>query len=214
MRALRPFLIAGVVLITVAALSPVPACAETFLDVYAGGAFPADSDTTDTTPGGFRFTLQSEYKDSFLLGGRVGLYFDRLPWFGLALDVSYFKADIDLPDGAKNDVVPISLLALGRIPLLISREFPLGRLQPYVGAGVSVVYSRSDTGGVTDTSWDPGFDFRLGLTWMINRTIGLFGEYRFTYVNPTYEFSRGGLTEKIEPEYSVNHLAGGLTFRF
>jgi len=177
---------------------------------YLGGAFPMDSDTTITGPG-YVLIGESPYKDSFVVGGRVGYYFEAgAPWLGLALDVSYFKADIDVPNGAQNDVVPTSLLLMVRAPLVATRDFPRGRLQPYVGMGPSVVYSRSKAGASSDTSVDIGFDFRLGLTWMVTRTIGLFGEYRFSYVWPDYDLNG----ETVEPEFAVNHFAAGVTFRF
>lgn len=184
--------------------------AETFIDLYGGGAFPMDTDTTITGPN-YGIIGQSPYKESFVVGGRVGYYFDRgVPWLGLALDVSYFEADIDLPNGAKNDVVPVSLLLMLRAPLLYNPEFPRGRLQPYVGIGPSFVYSKSKAGASSDTSFDVGFDMHLGVAWMLTRNIGLFGEYRFSYVQPGYDLNG----EHVEPQYSVNHVAAGVTFRF
>ncbi len=205
----RPVLVSVLVALAVVVSLPASVRAETFLEIYGGGAFPADTDTTISGPG-FVSVGESPYKDSFVVGGRAGHYFEGLPWLGIALDVSYFKADIDVPDGAQNDVVPISVLLMLRAPLLRTPSFPYGRLQPYLGIGPSLVYSRSEAGSARDTSFDPGFDFRLGLTWMLTRTVGLFGEYRFSYVQPDYDL--GG--EQVEPEYSVNHLAVGLTFRF
>jgi hypothetical protein len=114
-----------------------------------------------------------------------------------------------LSGGAKDDVVPSSLLLMLRTPLLAGREFPRGRLQPYVGIGPSLVYSRSEVGSSSDTSLDVGFDFRLGLTWILNRTVGVFGEHRFSYVRPDYELNG----ETVEPEYTVNHVAAAATFR-
>ena len=207
---LRLVLVTALVALAVTVSAPAPARAETFLELYGGGAFPLDSDTTISGPG-FVLIGESSYKESFVVGGRGGYYFEGgVPWLGLALDVSYFKADIDLPNGAKNEVLPVSLLAMFRAPLLGSPAFPRGRLQPYVGIGPSVVYSKSKDGTASDTSFDIGFDFRLGLTWMLTRNIGLFGEYRFSYVQPDYDLSEG----HVEPDFSVNHLAVGLTFRF
>ena len=207
---LRLVLVTALVALAIAVSAHAPARAETFLDLYGGGAFPMDTDTTISGPG-FVLIGESSYKESFVVGGRGGYYFERgVPWLGLALDVSYFKADIDLPGGAKNEVLPVSLLAMFRAPLIWSPEFPRGRLQPYVGIGPSFVYSKSKDGTASDTSFDVGFDFRMGLTWMLTRNIGLFGEYRFSYVQPDYDLNG----EHVEPEFSVNHLAAGLTFRF
>ena len=207
---LRPLVVTVLAVLAVTVSVPAAARAEIFFDLYGGGAFPVDTDTTITGPN-FIIIGVSSYKESFVVGGRAGYYFERgVPWLGLALDVSYFKADIDLPNGAKNEVVPISLLAMFRAPLIGSPEFPRGRLQPYVGIGPSFVYSKSKDGTASDTSFDVGFDLRLGLTWMLTRNIGLFGEYRFSYVQPDYDLSEG----HVEPDFSVNHLAAGLTFRF
>ncbi|RPI11188.1 MAG: porin family protein [Zetaproteobacteria bacterium] len=207
---LRPVVVTALILFAVTVSAPGLARAEMFLDVYGGGAFPMDSDTTIRGPG-YTIVGESPYKDSFVVGGRVGYYFTAgAPWLGLALDVSYFEANINLPDGAKNDVVPVSLLLMMRTPLAASQEFPGGRLQPYVGIGPSFVYSRSEAGSSSDTSFDVGFDFRLGLTWMLTRTIGLFGEYRFSYVRPDYDLDG----ETVEPEFTANHIAAGVTFRF
>lgn len=207
---LRLVLATALVWLAVPVSAPGPARAEAFLDLYGGGAFPVDTDTTIRGPG-FGIIGESPYKDSFVFGGRAGFYFEAgAPWLGLALDVSYFKADIDVPDGAKNDVVPTSLLLMLRAPLAASPEFPRGRLQPYFGIGPSLVYSRSEAGTSRDTSFDVGLDSRLGLAWMLTRTIGLFGEYRFSYVQPDYDLNG----EKVEPEFAVHHLAAGLTFRF
>jgi len=207
---LRPVVFVALVLLAVTVSVPGPARAEMFLDLYGGGAFPMDSDTTISGPGYVTIGV-SPYKESFVVGGRVGYYFDRgVPWLGLALDVSYFQADIDVPNGAKNEVVPVSLLLMLRTPLLQTPAFPRGRLQPYVGIGPSFVYSKSKSGTASDTSFDIGFDLRFGLTWMLTRNIGLFGEYRFSWVQPGYDLNEG----HVEPEFAVNHLAAGLTFRF
>ena len=207
---LRLVLVAALVALAVTVSAPALARAETFLELYGGGAFPLDSDTTISGPG-FVLIGESSYKESFVVGGRGGYYFEGgVPWLGLALDVSYFKADIDLPSGAENEVVPVSLLLMLRAPLVQSPAFPRGRLQPYVGIGPSFVYSKSKDGTASDTSFDLGFDFRMGLAWMLTKNVGLFGEYRFSYVQPDYDLNG----EHVEPDFSVNHLAVGLTFRF
>ena len=206
MRCQRPFVIATLVLSTLV-LAPVLAFSETFVDLYAGGAFPMD---THTTFNGTEAASKSPYKDSFVFGGRVGYYFEGVPWVGLALDASYFKADINLPNGAENDVIPVSALLMVRAPLGATADFPHGRVQPYLGIGPSFVYSQSDVGSADDTSFNMGFDVHLGLNYMFTRNIGSFGEYRFTYVKPSYELN--GTT--VEPNFSVNHFAVGLAFRF
>ncbi len=211
MRRPQLLLFTALLVLAATAIVPVPVLAETFLDLYGGGSFPLHSNTTISVPG-YSVDGRSDYEISFLVGGRAGYYFDVSPrlGLGLALDVSYFRADIDFPGGAKHDVVPISVLLMVRAPLDVTPEFRNGRFQPYLGFGPSIVYSRADVGTSKATSFDPGFDLRLGLTWMLTRTIGLFGEYRFSYLKPDYEFN--GV--EAEPEFFVNHVAIGATFRF
>jgi opacity protein-like surface antigen len=206
MRCRRPFVIATLVLSTLV-LVPILAFSETFVDLYAGVAMPMD---TATTFDSIKADSKSPYKDSFLFGGRVGYYFEGVPWVGLALDASYFKADINLSNGAEQDVIPVSALLMVRAPLDATTDFPHGRFQPYLGIGPSFVYSKADIGSADDTSFNLGFDFHLGLTYMFTRNIGILGEYRFTYVKPSYELN--GVV--VEPNLSVNQFAVGVAFRF
>lgn len=210
MCGLRPVYVIALAVLAISAGRPAPAHAEPLVDVYGGGAFPMETDTAVSEPGVTVMGL-SEYQESFVAGGRVGYYFDRgAPWLGLALDVSYFQADIDLPDGATHEVVPVALLVLFRAPLIASPAFPYGRLQPYLGAGLNLVYSRAKAGMSSDTSFDLGFDLRVGLTWMLTRKVGLFGEYRYSYVEPEYDFHG----TQVEPQFSVNHVVAGVAVRF
>ncbi len=210
MRRLQPVFLSALVVLA-ATIMPAPALAETFLDLYGGYVFLLHSDTTINGPGS-SVSGRSDYKDSFVVGGRAGYYFDVAPnlSLGLALDVSYFKAEVDAFDGAESDVVPISLLFMMRYPLDVRPEFPHGRFQPHFGFGPSVVYSRSKVNGSDDSSFDPGVDVRLGLTWMLTRTIGLFGEYRFSYVKAKYEFSG----QDVDQQFIGNHVTVGATLRF
>jgi opacity protein-like surface antigen len=209
MRRPQPLFFTALILLAATVIAPVPALAETFLDLYGGGSFPLHSNTTTRVPGSSS-TERYEYEHSFLVGGRAGYYFEGVPRLGLALDASYFKTDSDWPKGAKYHVVPISVLLMVRAPLNVTQEFPNGRFQPYLGIGPSLVYSRAKSGGSSDTSFDVGFDLHLGLTWMVTKTIGLFGEYRFSYAQPDYDLNG----TKVEPEFIVNHVAFGVTFRF
>jgi hypothetical protein len=161
-------------------------------------------------------------EDRVEAGGRVGFYFDRLPWLGFALNGSWFRPEEDFGNGVKFDVAPISLLVLARIPLAVCPAFPHGRFHPYLGVGPSAVYSRFKQdlahlglpGKLTDDRFDVGLDARGGLTWMLTRTIGLFGEYRFTYVKPECETTLLGLSTTTEIELAVHHVAAGVTLRF
>src|SRR5262249_59024696 len=120
------------------------------------------------------------------LGLRVGYWFARLPWLGVAGDLSYLSLSAE---GTSISAVPISLLLMLRWPLLMSDEHPTGKLQPYIGFGPSFVAGDSsiDVAPLTKTQdgsyTSLGADARAGLLWKFHRHIGVFGEYRFTYFN-------------------------------
>ena len=128
--------------------------AEPFVSLYGGAAFPQDS-TVRTTVQQTQFSCsllcfgrtftdsrRVSYDSSFTVGGRMGYWFDRAPWFGVAFDVSYFSARASVVDV---DVIPVSVLFMYRVPLLTSEAYPKGRIRPYAGVGPSFVFALAST---------------------------------------------------------------------
>lgn len=92
-------------------------------------------------------------------GGRVGYWFDRLPWDGMGVDVFYFSPNIDaqtvptavtlstplgsISGSVSSNLANASIGVVGvsfdvlrlRLPLLTSEAYPQGQLQPYFTAG-------------------------------------------------------------------------------
>lgn len=179
-------------------LVPSLACAEFFADLYAGATLPgrAEASHTQTQPTAANLTRQLDFGAGPALGLRVGYWFARLPWLGMAGDLSYFSRSAE---GARISAVPISLLVMLRWPLLVSEEHPTGKLQPYIGFGPSFVSGDSsiDVTPLTKTQDGSytalGADARAGLLWKFHKHIGVFGEYRFTY------FSADAFDEQCPP---------------
>ena len=194
--------------------STLPASAEWVTDIYLGAASTRDEDVTRRIAG-VSVTEKEDFDTSFSLGVRVGYWFEAAPWLGLAVDASFYNPDADLT------VFPVSPLLMLRWPLLTSPEFPKGRLQPYVGAGPGVFIStlKSDLrpvleGTFSDTSVDLGLDMRAGLVWMFNKSTGLFAEYRFTHLSPSFADSPATTSVRIDTELNTHHLLAGFSFRF
>ena len=94
------------------ALTAVPASAEWALELLAGGAFSRAQDVGDKFAG-TKFEFKDvNFKNSFSIGGRVGYWFESLPYLGMALDVSHFRAEID-----KQTVVVCSGFCVGGLPV-------------------------------------------------------------------------------------------------
>ena len=89
-------LIRIVCLLTVLALVPKSdlVSAEWFADIYGGGAFTTQHNTESALLG-FTVTAHDvKFDTSGIVGGRAGVWFDRVPWLGVGLDVFHFQPTI------------------------------------------------------------------------------------------------------------------------
>lgn len=216
---------------------PTVVSAEGFIDLYGGVASTQDADVSVEERSPFfapaEVSRNVDFDTSITFGGRLGYWSESVPWLGVALDVSTFRAegkDVDIA------VFPVSALLMVRWPLLTSEEFPKGQLQPYVGVGPGLFISDFEvdfrpTVAEKVSEWivdvDVGLDARAGLAWQIHRHFALFGEYRFTHVNLEFE-EEGCLTfacafvplateatkRTAETTLDTHHFLIGVSFRF
>jgi len=209
---------------------PTFARAEWFLDVYGGESTTRDAnvnaEVTHYSIFGSSSQSHAEKVDldsSFTMGGRLGYWFEKLPWLGLSFDLSYFKAE---GKKAEFDVVPLSLLLMLRWPLFKSENFPKGKLQPYAGVGPGYFFTDSRVNfrpalqdSVSGSSGEIGFDVRTGLSWQFHKHWAIFGEYRYTDVK--IDFTQGdflplfsGTDESMKTHLKTNHFLTGISYRF
>lgn len=162
-------------LIFVLVLLATAARAEGFVDLRVGGSFTEDGDV-ELSAAGASIEFERSYEDSLTGGVRGGYWFDSLPWFGLAGDVSYFGPDDD-QSGPEFDVIPISPLLMLRAPLAPSDEFPHGRVQPFAGIGPGIFVSLVDFGpGEEDEGVNVGLDVHAGLRFLITPNVAIFAQ--------------------------------------
>ena len=226
--------------------SPVAARAEGFIDLYFGVGFPQDSDIDTRSDDPFvdsdlEFTYSGDrdWEDSPSFGMRGGYWFEEWggPSFvGVGLDISYYQA-IEDSNFAELEVfaTPMTPLLMLRIPLGYDEEYPGGRVQPYaaVGPSFTLAFAHAETDEIppsADIAYDDfeesgfgvGLDARAGLAIMLGPRFALFGEYRYTYVEPEFEGDLevasagfGFETEtEFEPELQTHHIVFGASFRF
>jgi hypothetical protein len=220
-----------------------PACAEFVFDLYLGGAFTFYSDLESRFGDTVQLLEEVEYDASLLLGGRFGYFFDRplvdTLAIGIGVDVSHFQPDIDSQTtfGSQNVgplllfgdffVLPIdiSVISVGldlmlRWSTLPTAGFPRGRLQPYFTIGPAVFFTEAKDsgnfapGGQTDHETTVGFKIGTGITYLVTRNFGLFGEWRFTYFSPEWRFTDDGVSGKVEADISTFHFLVGAALRF
>jgi hypothetical protein len=213
-------------------LSARPAAGEPFLDLYAGAAqtesatvkagqrdcnfgffFATCGPETEATQGA-DFDLAATY------GIRGGYWFETVPWLGIAGDLSTFEAD---SDNVRFRIVPFTILVMARLPLLTTDDIPRGRVQPYAGVGPSLFYQKATVDFRPEVSRkvglesiDLGLDVRAGLTWQFHRRVGLFGEYRFTYlpISTDSDSDFGPTEERVDAKLNTHHVLLGVSIRF
>lgn|SRR5574340_437756 len=192
-----------------------PVSAEWFGDLYGGVAFPENvtAQFDQSLPAPAKATRTYAVGNSPTFGVRAGYWFgkpyrEEIVWpfsshFGIAGDLSWFQRKAE---GAKLDVIPISVLLMLRVPLFRSDEFPAGKLQPYAGIGPSLFVAQAsldsptpDMNSIDHGRTDFGFDVRAGLAWQVHERVAFFTEYRFTDV----EFHFRGTT-CLKPEGCVS----------
>jgi|SRR5262245_13434127 len=239
----RPGLVVVAVTVLVLTLWAGPASAEWFLDAYFGGAFTFINDLDSKFGSTVQFLDDVEYDASFLVGGRVGYWFDRPLGgnlnIGIGADVSYFEPDIDSQTvfgrQSFNNIaltgdfivfpIDIKVLVAGldlmlRWTLMPSEQFPRGRLHPYFTIGPAVFFSEAkDTGnfapgGQTDHQTDVGFKIGTGVSYLFTRNFGLFGEWRFTWFSPEWRFTDNGVSGKLDTDITTFHFLVGAALRF
>ncbi|MGQ0666557.1 MAG: outer membrane protein [Nitrospiraceae bacterium] len=226
------FHVATIAVLTTVIGVPTLVSAEPFVSLYGGAAMPQPATVTTTVDqssglfsSGRQFTgsRQADFSSSFTVGGRIGYWIDRAPWFGIAFDLSYFPAHASV---AQIDVIPFSFLVMSRVPLLTSEQFPKGRVRPYAGVGPSFVLANASTDfspavpPVDETSKSVGLDVRAGLDWLFTPHLSLFAEYRFFYTKVKADSSCEFIcfapftTSTITTTLEVHTVSAGLSYHF
>jgi outer membrane protein OmpA-like peptidoglycan-associated protein len=111
----------------------------------------------------------------------------------------------------------VMLDIVGRLPLMRSQEFPVGRLHPYIGVGGGWINARFDVpnnvGGGTfnDDSNTWGAQGLAGLRYFVSPNVALFAEGKYLYV-PNVKFKDGGT--RVYTDFDIVTASGGISFHF
>lgn len=221
------------------AFTSVPASAEWVLELLDGGAFTKRHDANVKLQG-IKFEFKDvKFKNSFTFGGRAGYWFEAAPYFGLAVDVSHFHADIGkqtavvCSGGPCVPPIPVAHLDFAvtgiswdvmlRLPLWTSQEFPKGRLQPYLSVGPTIFLSRAKgpidsaqipTSSHAETDTAVGVQAGAGLAWQFLPNWALVAEYRFTHFDSGFSFPTILGAAKEERDIKTHRALFGISYRF
>jgi len=219
-----------------------PAFAEWFADLYGGAAYTPNSDMTlvVNTPGGNADHTFHDMKwdTSGELGLRAGFWFDRARWYGMALDVFRFNANlpmqtVDTTIGmatapATLQKIDFAVAGFGldvvrvRLPLATSQKYPMGRFQPYVTAGPAVFRVRVTNRGNGELTTQPAYDTAVGykagagLSWQLTTGAAIFAEYRYTHFHaePELQGTITGVRVPMQFDLNTHHAVAGVSFHF
>jgi opacity protein-like surface antigen len=219
---MRARLFATVTLFCLLAVMPAFAWAEWFADFYLGLAVTEDAAVK--VERFFPTEHASEeigFNTSFAFGGRIGYWSDFFPYLGFSMDLSYFQAEAGKVDFS---IIPWSTLLMLRWPLLTSREFPNGEIQPYLGIGPSLIYYEMSIDYrpaiseiISERGFDDGWDVRAGIFWQLYRNCGIFGEYRYTHYSIDDEKTAifpAVVIQEVETTLDTHHFLMGISFRY
>ena len=126
----------------------------------------------------------------------------------------------------------LGLRALVRYPFGISKTYPFGQYQPYVGAGLGLVFGKlslsgtgtgtltsgpqaGQSGTITFTGTDssdetPVPQVLVGFKVFLVENLAAFAEYQYSYANLTFGSSVGELKTK----FSTHHFSAGFSYHF
>jgi outer membrane protein OmpA-like peptidoglycan-associated protein len=111
----------------------------------------------------------------------------------------------------------VMLDIVGRLPLMRSQEFPVGRLHPYIGVGGGWVNARLDVpnnangGTFSDTSNTWGAQGLAGLRYFVSPNVALFAEGKYLYI-PNVAFKDGAT--RAYTDFNLATASGGISFHF
>jgi opacity protein-like surface antigen len=110
-----------------------------------------------------------------------------------------------------------------RLPLLTTDDIPRGRLQPYLGVGPAIAYYDTTVDFRPELprklrfdSVELGLDVRAGLAWQFHPRVGVFTEYRFTYlpIDIDEDSDFGPIEERVDAKLNTHHILMGVAIRF
>jgi opacity protein-like surface antigen len=217
--------------------------AEWFADVYTGASLTRDEDLTIHD----RVVGQGVYRDvdfatALAYGGRVGRYFDRLPFLGVAVDVFNFSPTVRAQGTRRDgcfvvtgcgsgeghtgridvDTHALSADVMLRLSLFKTAEEPNGVLQPYVAAGAPIFITtvtprttRQFRNHDDDTDISLGYKAAAGVAFRIFSNLDLFGEYRYTHTHVSVDL-RDALTRNasVDTELNTHSFLLGISARW
>jgi opacity protein-like surface antigen len=164
-------------------------------------------------------------QDSFMYGAKLGYYFDSMKWLGVETEVFNTNPNIKQqnvtvsgPGGSATGPIPGQYIrVLNWSPVTIVVRYQAGQFEPYAGVGMGVFFARiyDGTTGESSSTTSVGLNTQLGLRYLLNKNLSLFGEWKYNRANLNFSDSTPtAATGGFKGDYSANLLAFGVGYHF
>ena len=194
--------------------------AEPYIAGMVGGTFESKSSNIEfkdsrLVPGITSTAL--DHDPSVAYGGKVGYFFDSLPWLGGEIEGYSSTPDI------KQQGTTITIPNVGNLPTTFTKtdlrmtvigfnalvRYPHPTVQPYLGAGLGIFIA--DFPG-QQTNAEPGLNGLAGVRLKITEHVGLFVEYKYNRATLTIDPTSRALG--FEMTYQAHHGMFGVSYHF
>ena len=204
--------------------------AETYLAGEAGLTVPQSLENIRVTTGAASGATATadDLKNSVVLGGKLGYFFQSVPWLGVELEgfgtTPHFEQQhrvATLPNGT---TLPLAsrgeeLRVLTWASNVIVRA-QWDRLTPYIGIGPAAFIARRKDPRTenSDTSITLGLNTQVGLGYQVTRAISVFAEWKFDYSRFNFDQVQSlqgpQVLQGFKGTYSAHLFVFGLAYHF
>lgn len=219
---------------------PVETCAETYIAGQLGVALPPVGGGFTGVDVNSEFFLQGtthsdlDLSSSFMIGGKVGHYFDSVRWFGLEAEVFHATPHIEQQTHTfQNPTVPgltasailqgAHLRVLTVAPFNLMFRYHKTRLQPYIGFGPGIFFARISGEGLAPDSPSSssdnarlGLNVKAGLQYYVTKHLTAFAEWKFNYGRFKFEDNPGlfPFFFGMDATYTMHLVSFGVGYHF
>jgi opacity protein-like surface antigen len=133
---------------------------------------------------------------------------DWAKYFGVQVDLGYTQSNFSAQTRNVNNIANVgfanvdggrtnlSFMLVGRLPLMVTPDYPNGRFSPYVGVGPTVQFASYDFtnyGGGSNTSTNVGLVSEAGIRYMVTQNFSAGVAYRYNYLPGSTNVSLPGV---------------------
>jgi opacity protein-like surface antigen len=200
-----------------------PVQAEMYVAGQVGAHMPKDASSVEFSAGGGTASGSDlDLQHSFMYGAKLGYYFDKVKLgnFNLGLETEVFNATPHV----KQQNWTVGGVNLGTAPGLTNRvltwapvvalvRFQAGALEPYVGVGLGVFFSRLSDGTDSSSGTNVGLNTQAGIRYRVNQNLSVFSEWKYNYANISHSNFLGSGVD-LSYNYNAHIVAGGIAYHF